>query len=130
MGEDKISLLPIADDITIENIRPSTTLSQWLVKAGGNSASQGVSEIRERDLLKFLPEVFPELNIDFSDFNNEEDDVEIPDFLINLNEIAEAGKLDPVIGRTKEIRAVMEILGRRGKNNPVLVGAAGVGKTA
>jgi ATP-dependent Clp protease ATP-binding subunit ClpB len=44
--------------------------------------------------------------------------------------MAESGKLDPVIGRSKEIRAVMEILGRRGKNNPVLVGPAGVGKTA
>ena len=44
--------------------------------------------------------------------------------------MAEKGKLDPVIGRSKEIRAVMEILGRRGKNNPVLVGPAGVGKTA
>jgi ATP-dependent Clp protease ATP-binding subunit ClpB len=51
-------------------------------------------------------------------------------FLVNLNELAREGKLDPVIGRTKEIRAVMEILGRRSKNNPVLVGSAGVGKTA
>jgi ATP-dependent Clp protease ATP-binding subunit ClpB len=44
--------------------------------------------------------------------------------------MASSGKLDPVIGRSKEIRAVMEILGRRNKNNPVLVGPAGVGKTA
>jgi len=60
----------------------------------------------------------------------DEEGTEAPSFLINLNELAKDGKLDPVIGRTKEIRAVMEILGRRGKNNPVLVGPAGVGKTA
>ncbi|HLE09780.1 MAG: hypothetical protein A2504_11315 [Bdellovibrionales bacterium RIFOXYD12_FULL_39_22] len=53
-----------------------------------------------------------------------------PKFLINLNDRAKEGKLDPVIGRIKEIRSVIEILGRRSKNNPVLEGEAGVGKTA
>ena len=48
----------------------------------------------------------------------------------NLNELAQSGKLDPVIGRDEEIRRVLHILSRRTKNNPILVGEPGVGKTA
>ena len=48
----------------------------------------------------------------------------------SLNEFADSGKLDPVIGRDDEIRRVLQILSRRSKNNPVLVGEPGVGKTA
>ncbi len=48
----------------------------------------------------------------------------------NLNELARAGKLDPVIGRDEEIRRTLHILSRRNKNNPILVGEPGVGKTA
>ena len=51
-------------------------------------------------------------------------------YAINLNEMARNGKLDPVIGRDDEIRRVLQILSRRTKNNPILVGEAGVGKTA
>lgn len=49
---------------------------------------------------------------------------------INLNELAKAGKIDPVIGRDEEIRRVLQILSRRTKNNPILLGEPGVGKTA
>jgi ATP-dependent Clp protease ATP-binding subunit ClpB len=51
-------------------------------------------------------------------------------FAINLNEQAKKGKLDPVIGRDEEIRRVLQILSRRTKNNPILIGEPGVGKTA
>ncbi|MGL5563650.1 MAG: AAA family ATPase, partial [Tannerellaceae bacterium] len=51
-------------------------------------------------------------------------------YAINLNERARAGKLDPVIGRDEEIRRVLQILSRRTKNNPILIGEPGVGKTA
>ncbi len=51
-------------------------------------------------------------------------------FAVNLNEMAAKGKLDPVIGRDEEIRRVLQILSRRTKNNPILVGEPGVGKTA
>ena len=54
----------------------------------------------------------------------------LPKFAINLNEQAAKGKLDPVIGRDEEIRRVLQILSRRTKNNPILVGEPGVGKTA
>jgi ATP-dependent Clp protease ATP-binding subunit ClpB len=68
---------------------------------------------------------------------------QVPDFLkpvnpeealkkytINLTENAKTGKIDPVVGRESEIRRVMEILSRRTKNNPLLIGDPGVGKTA
>ena len=51
-------------------------------------------------------------------------------FAINLNEMARSGKLDPVIGRDDEIRRILQILSRRTKNNPVLIGEPGTGKTA
>jgi len=51
-------------------------------------------------------------------------------FAVNLNEMAKLGKLDPVIGRDEEIRRVLQILSRRTKNNPILIGEPGTGKTA
>lgn len=51
-------------------------------------------------------------------------------YSINLNELAKSGKIDPVIGRDEEIRRVLQILSRRTKNNPILLGEPGVGKTA
>ena len=54
----------------------------------------------------------------------------LPKYAKNLNELARSGKLDPVIGRDEEIRRVLQILTRRTKNNPMLVGEPGVGKTA
>ena len=51
-------------------------------------------------------------------------------FAINLNEAAKNGKLDPVIGRDDEIRRILQILSRRTKNNPILIGEPGTGKTA
>ena len=127
-----VNKLPKASQaLTIDQIRPSANLSSWLTQAGGHAAQKGKQEVSEKNLLRFLPEIFPTLDVDYSQFNDlDQEETEVPNFLINLNEKATAGKLDPVIGRTKEIRAVMEILGRRSKNNPVLVGPAGVGKTA
>ena len=117
-------------EVAIENLRPSTKLSEWLTKASSFAIQKGVQNINETSLLRYLPEIFPENDFNINDLMRDEEGTEAPSFLINLNELAKDGKLDPVIGRTKEIRAVMEILGRRGKNNPVLVGPAGVGKTA
>jgi ATP-dependent Clp protease ATP-binding subunit ClpA len=51
-------------------------------------------------------------------------------YTVNLNERAEAGRIDPLVGREVELRRIMEVLARRRKNNPLLVGEAGVGKTA
>lgn len=62
--------------------------------------------------------------------NHEETYQSLSKYAINLNEQAENGKLDPVIGRDEEIRRVLQILTRRTKNNPILIGEPGVGKTA
>ena len=65
-------------------------------------------------------------------FNNQQNGQEraLDKFARNLNELASQGKLDPVIGRDEEIRRVLQILSRRTKNNPILIGEPGVGKTA
>lgn len=129
--EAKISKLPhTTGQVNLESIRPAAKMQEWMTLAGGHAAQDGRQETAEKDLLRFLPQIFPDLPIDFQKFEEPAEENEVPSFLINLNEMAELGKLDPVIGRSKEIRAVMEILGRRSKNNPVLVGSAGVGKTA
>jgi len=62
--------------------------------------------------------------------NNQKQPEFLSRFAINLNDLAAKGKLDPVIGRDDEIRRVLQILSRRTKNNPILVGEPGVGKTA
>jgi ATP-dependent Clp protease ATP-binding subunit ClpB len=61
---------------------------------------------------------------------NQEQKSALEQYGVNLTEIAKAGKLDPVIGRDAEIRRVSQVLSRRTKNNPVLIGEPGVGKTA
>lgn len=131
--EGMLENLPSSSNkVDLDQIRANNKFSEWMTKASSNAIQSGRQEIGEQDLMKSLPDIIPELDIDWRQFQNEatEGENEAPDFLINLNEMAENGKLDPVIGRSMEIRAVMEILGRRGKNNPVLVGPAGVGKTA
>ncbi|MCS7206033.1 MAG: ATP-dependent chaperone ClpB [Leptospiraceae bacterium] len=63
--------------------------------------------------------------------DNPEDSMDsLSKFARNLNDLARKGKLDPVIGRDEEIRRIMQVLSRRTKNNPVLIGEPGVGKTA
>jgi ATP-dependent Clp protease ATP-binding subunit ClpC len=65
--------------------------------------------------------------------NDDGDDFKTPtleEYTVNLTEAASKGKLDPVIGRNKEIERVIQILSRRRKNNPILIGEPGVGKTA
>ena len=62
--------------------------------------------------------------------NQEETYKSLEKYAKNLNDLAKAGKLDPVIGRDEEIRRVLQILSRRTKNNPILIGEPGVGKTA
>lgn len=65
-----------------------------------------------------------------SPVKNNENEMAINKYAINLNERAKAGKSDPVIGRDDEIRRVLQILSRRTKNNPILIGEPGTGKTA
>ncbi len=84
--------------------------------------------ISEEQLYAALQEVRGEARID--DPRAEEKYRSLAKYSINLTNLARKGKLDPVIGRQSEIQRVMQILVRRTKNNPVIIGDAGVGKTA
>lgn len=119
--------LPVLDQISMDQLKPSAKFSEWVTLASSEAIQAGRDQITEADLLRNLKKFFPQLQFEPPEEGEEE---EMPDFLIDLNELADAGKLDPVIGRSTEIRRVQEILCRRTKNNPVLVGAPGVGKTA
>ena len=90
-----------------------------VLKRGGASEKELVAAIRE-----FRKGSTVDSQTSTQEFNA------LGKYAINLNEQARAGKLDPVIGRDDEIRRVLQILSRRTKNNPILVGEAGVGKTA
>ena len=87
--------------------------------------NQGVTK---KNILKILGDVRGGHKVD--DPNAESRFASLEKYTRDLNELAEKNKLDPVIGRDQEIRRVMQILTRRTKNNPVLIGEPGVGKTA
>jgi len=84
--------------------------------------------VKKDDVLRILEDVRGSQTID--DPNAESRYDALKKYARDLNELAEKNKLDPVIGRDQEIRRVMQILSRRTKNNPVLIGEPGVGKTA
>ena len=86
------------------------------------------SGVNEKDLKKAIVELRGSNRV--SDQNAEATYNALNKYARNLNEYAESGKLDPVIGRDDEIRRVIQILSRRTKNNPILIGEPGVGKTA
>ena len=94
------------------------TISQQLKDAG----------INEKDLKNAIVELRKGSNV--TSASVEETYNSLNKFATNLNEQAKKGKLDPVIGRDEEIRRVLQILSRRTKNNPILIGEPGVGKTA
>jgi len=100
-----------------------------ILHAGDKTSSllkdQGVTE---KDLKKAIVELRGNSRV--TDQNAEATYNALNKYARNLNEFAESGKLDPVIGRDEEIRRVIQILSRRTKNNPILVGEPGVGKTA
>lgn len=82
----------------------------------------------EKDLIKAIKELRGGDSV--KDQNAESKYRSLERYSINLNELAKSGKIDPVIGRDEEIRRVLQILSRRTKNNPILLGEPGVGKTA
>ena len=85
-------------------------------------------DVSEEAILLALKEVRGNNKVDSA--NPEAKYQAIEKYSINLTEMARQGKLDPVVGRDEEIRRVMQVLSRRTKNNPLLIGEAGVGKTA
>ena len=114
LGDQYVSLEPILLALLTEK----SHASQILKDAGVTEKElrQAISELRKGDKVTS---------------QSAEDTYEaLSKYAINLNERARSGKLDPVIGRDEEIRRVLQILSRRTKNNPILIGEPGVGKTA
>ena len=114
MGDQYVSLEPIILALFTEN----STASRILKDAG----------VTEKELRQAIEELRKGNKVTSQ---SAEDTYEaLTKYAINLNERARSGKLDPVIGRDEEIRRVLQILSRRTKNNPILIGEPGVGKTA
>ena len=114
LGDQYVSLEPILLALLTEK----SNASQILKDAGVTEKElrQAISELRKGDKVTS---------------QSAEDTYEaLSKYAINLTERARSGKLDPVIGRDEEIRRVLQILSRRTKNNPILIGEPGVGKTA
>ena len=109
--------------ITLEHLLIGILLS-------GDSVSQLMKDngITEKNLKVVISELRKGAKVDSQ--TAEETYNALNRFAIDLNDRARSGKLDPVIGRDEEIRRVLQILTRRTKNNPILIGEAGVGKTA
>jgi ATP-dependent Clp protease ATP-binding subunit ClpB len=97
-------------------------------KAGEASRILKASGVNRDAILKVLMEIRGNQRI--TDPNPEEKYEALKKFSRNLTDMARSGKLDPVIGRDDEIRRIVQVLSRRTKNNPVLIGEPGVGKTA
>jgi ATP-dependent Clp protease ATP-binding subunit ClpB len=99
---------------------------------GGNDQAANLLKsegIKEADIKKAITELRGKNN-PVKDQNAENKYQALSRYSKNLNDLAEQGKIDPVIGRDEEIRRVLQILSRRTKNNPMLIGEPGVGKTA
>ncbi|VEG13061.1 ATP-dependent chaperone ClpB [Moraxella cuniculi] len=86
------------------------------------------AEVNEQQLKQTIMKIRGDETV--NNQNSEQNRQALEKYTINLTERAAAGKLDPVIGRDDEIRRTVQVLSRRTKNNPVLIGEAGVGKTA
>ncbi|RHJ90518.1 ATP-dependent chaperone ClpB [Parabacteroides bouchesdurhonensis] len=114
MGDQYVSLEPIILALFTEK----STASQILKDSG----------VTESELRKAIEELRKGNKV--TSQSAEETYDALGKYAINLNERARSGKLDPVIGRDDEIRRVLQILSRRTKNNPILIGEPGVGKTA
>ena len=104
----------------------------WLGLAAGKDAVASLlkdSQITEKSLKTAIQELRGKNN-PVNDQNAETKYRSLERYSKNLNQLAQKGKIDPVIGRDEEIRRVLQILSRRTKNNPILLGEPGVGKTA
>ncbi len=114
MGDQYVSL----EHILLALLTEKSTASQILKDAG----------MTEQELRKAIEELRKGNKVTSQSAEDTYD--ALGKYAINLNERARSGKLDPVIGRDDEIRRVLQILSRRTKNNPILIGEPGVGKTA
>jgi len=149
--EQELNKLPKQDNLSASH--PSSALNQVFLKAnklmkdmgdtyvsiehlilailnGSDAAAKllKTAGVNEKETKKAIEELRKGSKV--TDQNAEAKYNALSKYALNLNERAKSGKLDPVIGRDEEIRRVLHILSRRTKNNPILVGEPGVGKTA
>ena len=123
-----------ADQLKDEYISAEHLLLSLLADGSGGGGASGASKllaaqgITKDAIYKALREIRGSQRV--TDQNPEDKYQSLEKFGRDLNELARKGKLDPVIGREDEIRRVLQVLSRRTKNNPVLIGEPGVGKTA
>jgi len=127
MGDEYISVEHLFLSLLANNTRAKEILEQA-------KFLPSVGAVLEKDFLNYdtVLEHFSQIRGDekITDPDPESKYQVIEKYARNLTSLAKQGKLDPVIGREKEIRRLMQVLSRRTKNNPVLIGEAGVGKTA
>lgn len=116
------------------NLDAEQALLLWFSAAHALVTEHGQKEIEEWHMVKTAPAsvkpYFQDIDHSIYDTCDHDESMEMPDFLVHLNARYIDGKMDPVIGREREIRSILEVLGRKAKNNPILLGEAGVGKTA
>lgn len=114
MGDQFVSL----EHLLLAIISEKNTASQMMMNAGisQNALETAINELRKGEKV--------------TSQSAEDTYQSLSKYAVNLNERAREGKLDPVIGRDEEIRRVLQILSRRTKNNPILIGEPGTGKTA
>lgn len=103
-----------ADHILLSILNDKTSLASVMLT---------IADVDKKQVYRYLMEAFREINENAADGN-------LGRYAKNLNLEAEKGRIDPVIGRDREVNRVIQILSRRTKNNPVLIGEPGVGKTA
>ncbi len=125
-------------DVFMSFFDEDKSFATYLLKKEEVSKSRVVDEISSDDFYSDSDEEIEAL-FQFDDEDDEDGDEKRPDkgpfrhtkkYAVNLTEMARQGKIDPIIGRKRELERTMQVLCRRKKNNPVLVGEAGVGKTA
>lgn len=129
MGDEFISVEHLFAALLSTKTRAKDILSQTIFYfSDGNTAVVEKKNLDYNSYLKVLADIRG--NVKITDPEPESKYQVVEKYARNLTDLAKQGKLDPVIGRESEIRRLMEILSRRTKNNPVLIGEAGVGKTA
>ncbi|MGA9085485.1 MAG: ATP-dependent Clp protease ATP-binding subunit [Methanoregula sp.] len=132
LSSDATKALQKATALSQESGDEFVSLEQILlgILSVGNSTSRLLKEngVTEKDLKTAISQLRKGETVNSQ--NAEETYNALEKYARNLNDLARKGKLDPVIGRDEEIRRVLQILSRRTKNNPILIGEPGVGKTA
>ena len=129
MGDEYISVEHLFLALLIINSKAKEILDKAnFLQAGGGVSSLELGKLDYDTVLKTLAQIRGGQKI--TDPEPESKYQVLERYARNLTDLARQGKLDPVIGRDNEIRRLMQVLSRRTKNNPVLIGEAGVGKTA